>query len=363
PGDFEEKIFFALMKLYKANGHDQTIYTDITTLISEMRVAYSGKTVKMVKAGLKILSGTTYEFNNLFYSNEARKIVSDNIQTNMFSIRIIQFSEAQKIENPEMIKCFRNSKIKEVIQVKFTGHFYDNIIRKGYLYFDRQDLLQIENAVARTLYMMITKWRNKELYVRRYSKFLASRVPLSWKKKNISGTLKLLNEAFQLLKENKVISRFRFNNEKGSELSYFEIWFDETHNKPFIKKSLEFNPLEEEFEITNQIKELMSDLPIIESEVTKETRELLALLPEKARTLTTISGKVEKAIKKHGYDYTRGAVLYTKANAKSSFGKYFDGTIAHNWHEEFIVNFKEQEQKDFIIKEKKAKKLEKQTEL
>ncbi|MGL5049077.1 MAG: hypothetical protein ACRC6E_00390, partial [Fusobacteriaceae bacterium] len=45
------------------------------------------------------------------------------------------------------------------------------------------------------------------------------------------------------------------------------------------------------------------------------------------------------------------------------FGKYFDGTIAHNWHEEFIVNFKEQEQKDFIIKEKKAKKLEKQTEL
>ncbi|MGL6120212.1 MAG: hypothetical protein ACRC0V_06850, partial [Fusobacteriaceae bacterium] len=336
PGDFEEKIFFALMKLYKANGHDQTIYTDITTLISEMRVAYSGKTVKMVKAGLKILSGTTYEFNNLFYSNEARKIVSDNIQTNMFSIRTIQFSEAQKIENPEMIKCFRNSKIKEVIQVKFTGHFYDNIIRKGYLYFDRQDLLQIENAVARTLYMMITKWRNKELYVRRYSKFLASRVPLSWKKKNISGTLKLLNEAFQLLNENKVISRFRFNNEKGSELSYFEIWFDETHNKPFIKKSLEFNPLEEEFEITNQIKELMSDLPIIESEVTKETRELLALLPEKAKTLTTMEGKVEKAIKKYGYDYTRGAVLYTNTNAKSSFGKYFDGTIAQNWHEEFM---------------------------
>ncbi|MGL6168912.1 MAG: hypothetical protein ACRC0Y_11550, partial [Fusobacteriaceae bacterium] len=95
----------------------------------------------------------------------------------------------------------------------------------------------------------------------------------------------------------------------------------------------------------------------------KQTRELLALLPEKARTLTTMEKKVEKAIKKHGYDYTKGAVLYTNANAKSSFGKYFDGTIAQNWHEEFMSTQKEQLEKEKLAKEKAAELESKQLEI
>ncbi|MGL6119666.1 MAG: hypothetical protein ACRC0V_04105, partial [Fusobacteriaceae bacterium] len=73
--------------------------------------------------------------------------------------------------------------------------------------------------------------------------------------------------------------------------------------------------------------------------------------------------KVEKAIKKYGYDYTRGAVLYTNTNAKSSFGKYFDGTIAQNWHEEFMGAQKEQLEKEELAKEKKAKLESKQLEI
>ncbi|MGL5054396.1 MAG: hypothetical protein ACRC54_01760, partial [Fusobacteriaceae bacterium] len=72
---------------------------------------------------------------------------------------------------------------------------------------------------------------------------------------------------------------------------------------------------------------------------------------------------VEKAIKKHGYHYTKGAVQYTKAHAKSSFGKYFDGTIAQNWHEEFMRTQKEQQEKEELAKEKKAKLESKQLEI
>ncbi|MGL5125896.1 MAG: hypothetical protein ACRC6U_07960, partial [Fusobacteriaceae bacterium] len=257
PGEFEEKIFFALMKLYKKNNHQQVIYTDFYTLISEMNIVYSGRTLKSLRDGLKSLGGTTYEFNNLFYSNEARKVLSDNIQANMFTIRMIKFSEAQQVENPEILKWFRNSKIKEIIEIKFTGHFYENIIRKGYLYFDRQDLLQIDNSVARTLFLMLTKWRNKELYVKRYSRFLASRIPLSWKKKNISGSLKLLKDAFEDLKVGNVIKNYRFNSTGGTDNSFFEIWFDESHNKNYYQRSLanNFETENECLEITNQIKE------------------------------------------------------------------------------------------------------------
>ncbi|MGL5950235.1 MAG: hypothetical protein ACRCZH_02285, partial [Cetobacterium sp.] len=332
PGEFEEKIFFALMKLYKKNGHNQTIFTDFYTIISEMRLEYSGSTMKKVKSGLKTLGGSTYEFNNLFYSNEQAGIINDNMRTTMFSIRTIEFKEAREITNPEILKAFRNSKIKEIVQIKFSGHFYENVIRKGYLYFDRQDLLQIESPVSRTLFMMLTKWRNKDLYVKRYSRFLASRIPLSWKKRNISGTLKLLKEAFENLKTKGVIKEYKFNNENGGANSYFEIWFSQEHNRNYVQVPLELKQQEfkgqSDYEITNQLKEnLLEDMPIIESETTKQLKELLNLMPEKARTLKTLEGKIEKSLKKKGYDYTKGAVLYTAQNAKASFGKYLTETL------------------------------------
>lgn len=370
PGEFEEKIFFALMKLYKRNGHNQTIFTDFYTLISEMRLEYSGTILRNTRKGLKNLGGSTYEFNNLFYSNERAGIVNDNMVTTMFSISIIEFKDAKEITNPDMLKAFRNSKIKEIIQIKFSGHFYENVIRRGYLYFDRQDLLQIENSVSRTLFMMLTKWRNKELYVKRYSRFLASRIPLSWKKNNISGTLKLLKEAFEDLKVQRAIKNYKFNNENGGANSYFEIWFDKEHNRNYIQvssaiESVEFQE-QEDYEITNQLKETLlddmsSDMPIIESETTKQLKELLNLMPEKARTLKTLEGKIEKSLKKKGYEYTKGAVLYTAQNAKASFGKYLTETLEKNWHEEFQQKLI-QEEEEFKKKEKKAKKAEKEEE-
>ncbi|MGL6121383.1 MAG: hypothetical protein ACRC0V_12880, partial [Fusobacteriaceae bacterium] len=369
PGELEEKIFFALMKIYKKNGHNETIYTDFTTLIQEMRINSSGRNKNLVKVGLKNLGGTTYEFNNLFYSNENKGILNTNLRTTMFSILIITLEEAKEITNLEILKHFRNSKIKEIIQIKFSQHFFENIIRKGYLYFDRQDLLQIENPVSRTLFMMLTKWRNKELYIKRHSRFLASRIPLSWKKTNISKTLQTIEQAFEDLKEKKVIKKFRFNSNDGRDHSYYEIWFDELHNKKYNSETI---PLVlhgeiENYEITSEISEKLENeeeyMFIVESNITKQTRELLALLPEKAKTLTTMEKKVEKAIKKYGYDYTRGAVLYTNTNAKSSFGKYFDGTIAQNWHEEFMNAQKEQLDKEELAKEKKAKLESKQLEI
>ncbi|MGL5050996.1 MAG: hypothetical protein ACRC6E_10285, partial [Fusobacteriaceae bacterium] len=116
PGELEEKIFFALMKLYKKNNHERIIYTDFSTLISEMHINYSGSILKSIKNGLKSLSGTFYEFNNLFYSNEYKGVLkNDRVMTNMFTIRMMEFHDEEIVKNPEMAKHFRNSKIKEII--------------------------------------------------------------------------------------------------------------------------------------------------------------------------------------------------------------------------------------------------------
>ncbi|MGL4567438.1 MAG: hypothetical protein ACRCU6_02785, partial [Fusobacteriaceae bacterium] len=194
----------------------------------------------------------------------------------------------------------------------------------------------------------------------------ASRIPLSWKKSNISGTLKLLKEAFENLKTKGVIKEYKFNNENGGANSYFEIWFSQEHNRNYVQVPLELKQQEfkgqSDYEITNQLKEnLLEDMPIIESETTKQVKELLNLMPEKARTLKTLEGKIEKSLKKKGYEYTKGAVLYTAQNAKASFGKYLTETLEKNWHEEFQQKLI-QEEEEFKKKEKKAKKAEKEEE-
>lgn len=356
PGEFEEKIFFAIMKLYKKNGHNQTVYTDFYTLISEMGITYTGNSLGKVKKGLKALSTTNYEFNNLFYSNEIGGILNDNIITNMFTIRRINFKEAQVIENEEFLDSFRNRKIKEIIQIKFTGHFYENIIRRGYLYFDRQNLLQIENSTSRTIYIMLTKWRNSELYIKRYSKFLASRIPLSWKKSNVPRTVKILNAAFEDLKNKELIQNYKFNSDNGYDTSYFEVWFEEKHNKRYHNKVK--NIIHDDLEITDEIKENMilmlpdksseDNYPVYEQTLTKQARELYERLPEAAKDLKTLRKRFEKYLKKYDYEYLKGAIDYTSKNAKKSYGKYLDECINNYWHEGFVSD----KQKLVLTKEK-----------
>ena len=61
-----------------------------------------------------------------------------------------------KPENQITYLDFKNRNIK-------FDYFYENIIRKGYLAFDADELLNIKDAVTRSIYTMITKWRNNKL--------------------------------------------------------------------------------------------------------------------------------------------------------------------------------------------------------
>ena len=117
-------------------------------------------------------------------------------------------SEADKVEQ------FDDKRIKEVYLISFTEHFYNNIIAKGYLAFDSEKLLAIENSIARSVWTMIEKWRGYELYLKRPVFFIARRIPLKWDKKNIGRTVKIIEKALDDLKSQKLIKHFTIIKEK-----------------------------------------------------------------------------------------------------------------------------------------------------
>ena len=230
PHEFDERIFHGLMSLLRDQKYNRKVYFHYKLLMEKSGIIYNGRTLKAVKESLNRLSTTSYTFNNCFYYNPNSNILNREIRTKILSIDTVTFEEAIKISN-KLSEYFYHHKIKELIEVTFDEKIFDNIISRGFLYFNATDLQLIEYDVARSLFTMITKWRNKALYIKRYSSFIASRIPLSWKKENINKSVKSIIKAFDELKEKKLISGYNFEKNKKYENSYFEIFFEKIHNK------------------------------------------------------------------------------------------------------------------------------------
>lgn len=236
PLEFDENVFYGLMRIYKKQGHNQKVYFDWQHLIEETGIKYNGTSLTKTKAALKRMCETHYVFNNLFYSNANGNIIKDNLSTTMFSKREITLKDAQNV-GEEQLKYFRSGKVKEIVEVTFSPPFYDNIIRKGFLYFDSNELLKISNAITRNIFMLLTKWRNGEEFLKRHSKYIAGRIPLSWKKENINKSVKSIINAMDDLKKMDLIKDYNFVKTSVYETSYFQIFFDKKrHNRNYIKR-------------------------------------------------------------------------------------------------------------------------------
>ena len=230
PSQFDEQIFHGLMAILRDQDYNRKIYFHYKFLLDKASIKYDGRTLKAAKDSLDRLATTSYTFNNCFYYNPEASILNREIKTKILSIDVVTFSEVMNIDE-KLSKHFNHHKVKELIEVTFDEKIFNNIIAKGFLYFNAEDLKAIEYDVARSLYTMITKWRNKTLYIKRYSAFLASRIPLSWKKENINKSVKAMIKAFDELKEKHLIDGYHFVKNKKYESSFFEIFFDKKHNK------------------------------------------------------------------------------------------------------------------------------------
>lgn len=350
PQEFDEKIFYGILKLSREQNSKEVI-TDYFTLAKSANVHY--KNLERIKDSLERLNSTSIEIRNLFY-NAADK----QGMTSKEDFRILQhlttytFDDIQKLaedKQGDYKKYFRNSKISEVLIIGISDHMYRNIEQKGFLYFNQDALLEVENAAARKLYILITKWHGweKKNVIRRSCGFLASRIPFSWEKKAVLGTINSLEKACQVLKEKNLLLDYVVIRRKPLTKSFVDFSFSDKHNRVMsYNRTASVETGHERIMITNMVDEfleeddrqtkLFDETPPLDAQFVEKTsspalmsENIISALPEKLRTLVN-----QEIIQKHlhqGNDYCISNIRYSVANYKENFTAYLSKALQDDW--------------------------------
>ncbi len=351
PGEFEERVFIALLKIFKKSGYSSTFYCKASDILDNMNVA-NEKTKKAlypkVKQAISKLTTTTFKFKNLFYSNALQDVMDDLIETNILTYRLLSFKEALGDEK----EYFSDKRIKEIYRISVSSHFYDNIIKKGYLVFDADELLNIKDSITRSIYTMITKWRNNKLYLKRPAFYIARRVPLAWTKHSIKKTVPRIEKSLLELKELNYISDYNLHKNDKLEKAEFEIFFSDEHNKIkrdiFYDEKAEFNKMIHYEEVR-----LNEEIPLLESNNNEnEVNLILSIFGEKGAKLKTLPSAIREALKNYEFDYVKYTAEYTTLNCKVSYIKYFKESLLNNWADEYIAKQEAREENKIKKKEK-----------
>ena len=360
PGDFEEKIFIGLLKIMKKKGFLQSFYVSSSEILNELglenKIYY-----KKLKQGLLRLSKTSYEFKNTLYANKVNSILEETISTKMLDIKIIELSKDQKLK-----EYYRDNRIKEVYEINISKYFYENIIRKGYMVYDANILLDINSSVSRTIYMLINKLRFTKLYLRLPVLYLIKRIPLKFDNKNISRTVNILENACKNLMINDLLEGYNLIRNGSWKDSELEFYFSESHNKI---KQLQFyddknhfikvlNNLENEDLIISSTEEnSLATLEELKNEnsnfISSEEKilKIIELLPKGAKDLKTLPKFISSTIEIYGFDRMLLVGEYVKLKNPKSILSYLKKTLENNWADEFILEKeKEKEKKDIQIK-------------
>lgn len=349
PGEFSERVFIALTKIMRNNGYGSTFYTTPGEIIENLGTETNAKNIyKRVDDAINRLTETHYKFANTLYSNEQKGTVNDEVRTTIMNIRTITHSEAQDGEK----EYFVDKRTKRIYKISFTEYFYKNIIQKGYLVFDSDDLLRIEDSVSRAIFTMITKWRHNNLYLKKKVFHIARRIPLKWDKRNLSRTVKRIEKSCNDLKVLGYVKDFNLVKSSKLENAELEFFFDEEHNK--IKQKNFYNEKSSsDFMITH-----VEDRIIDEESNSEEIEGILNFFPIRARQLKTLPREISKALKKYDYEYVKYGAEYTVKNCKLSYLKYFKDCLEKFWHEEYMAGKQEQLKKAEKAPEKVIKKIE-----
>lgn len=337
PGEGEEKIFIALMKIMKDKGMQQEFYVTAGE-IKEAAKMTSNSYITDIKKALFRLSDTIYYFKNTLYSNELTTIIKEKINTPILTFSSLSLTD---IKNNDLKKRVNDKRVKEVFCIKISDHFYKNIVKRGYLVYDSEILLGIHSGVARTLYMLLEKIRFENLYVKESIFALIKKIPLKYEKKSLPTTIKTLEKSFNELKQKDLIKDFKFIKETTWLEADVEVFFSEDHNslkqERFEEDNNELKNIYNTLAISYTEKNIETEAPV--SIVTKEmVEEIFNILPKKAQALKSIPKTVFDSIQKYGYGKVKAAAIYLK-NQKNltSPRAYFLKTLENNWAADIVV--------------------------
>lgn len=345
PGEGEERIFIALMKIMKMKGMEQEFIVTASEIRNEARILNKNYITEIKKA-LKRLSGTNYNFKNTFYSNDLGAVIKEEASTPVLTFRAKKLSLK---ENSHLRSEFDDGRIKEVYWIKISDHFYKNIVKRGYLVFDSNILLDITSSVARTLYMLLEKIRFDNLYVRESIFALIKKIPLKYEKKSLSTTVKTLEKSLIELKERGLIEDFNFIKTSTWLEADVEVFFNQKHkefkeerfyedniNMKNIYKNLLISHTEKsnilDAEIVGENQKLDIEIPKSKVTVTPELiEEIVELMPPKATTLKTIRAAIKKKIEQYGEEKVRATAIYMRNQNVDKVYSYFIKAMDNDW--------------------------------
>ena len=237
----------------------------------------------------------------------------------------------RKDEMSRNIEAFEDGRVREVYEIVLSDYFYNNIITKGYMAFDAEQLLSIGNSISRSIFTMVEKWRGYELYLKRPIFFIARRVPLKWNKNQIKRTVDTIEKALIELKQSNLIDSYRIIKEKKWELAEVEITFLEDHNK--TKRETFFTERNE----FHRFEMVVTDTEERFKESSKgDLNDILHLFPKRVLEMKTFESFIKNAVVKYGYDYVVGTAEYTIRKKPNSYKSYMAKALEGNWADEYI---------------------------
>ncbi len=363
PQEFDEKIFYAILKMSREQKTDSVI-TDYYTLAKVAGVPY--EKLERIKDSIERLENCKIEVNNIFYNAELREIFKAGKLSFSLLQSVSRYTFRQVLSFPEdkrdfYAKYFANRQIAELLILTLSKEIYKNIENKGFLYFDQKKLLGIDNAVARKLFLMLTKWQGweKKYTMRRSCRFLASRIPLSWEKKSVTSTIASIENAFELLKKKQLIKGYVLYKTKPADDSYFDINFKSENGD----KLLEYNrqaarDTGHEDAAIEFYEEVVAQTNIFDisinnnNEDSGQIEKLYNLIPVVDRT-AFIKDLVQQFFLKRGELYVSSNISYCIENAKD-FSRLFPLALENDYAEKDRLLKSEKEKILFEKKEKEA---------
>ena len=335
PGELEERVFIALIKIFRNNNYNQTFYCTLNDIFDNMKIEKINTRRTLypkVKKAISKLATTTYRFKNLFYSSEVNRLLDDFIETNILTYRAVRLKDATEKEK----SFFNDKRLKEVYKISVSQHFYDNIIKKGYLAFDADELLNLKDAITRSIYTMITKWRKSNLYLTKPAFYIARRIPLAWEG-NPRRTVLRIEKSLEELKNGNYIKNYKLNKKGKWDEAIFEMFFSEDHNK--TKKDVFYDEKSTFDKMIIHVEDRQNELEINTPNIFTDPyfMEIFNIFPEVAKKFKTLPNVIRDGLKNHEFKYVKYTAEYTALFCKTSYIKYFKEALENNWADEYIV--------------------------
>ena len=343
PGELEERVFIALIKIFRNNNYNQTFYCTLNDIFDNMKIEKINTRRTLypkVKKAISKLATTTYRFKNLFYSSEVNRLLDDFIETNILTYRAVRLKDATEKEK----SFFNDKRLKEVYKISVSQHFYDNIIKKGYLAFDADELLNLKDAITRSIYTMITKWRKSNLYLTKPAFYIARRIPLAWEG-NPRRTVLRIEKSLEELKNGNYIKNYKLNKKGKWDEAIFEMFFSEDHNK--TKKDVFYDEKSTFDKMIIHVEDRQNELEINTPNIFTDPyfMEIFNIFPEVAKKFKTLPNVIRDGLKNHEFKYVKYTAEYTALFCKTSYIKYFKDALENNWADEYIAKKENKEVK------------------